>query len=96
MVVASFDKELSKVEWKLKKQAQACHSKEFNLLKTVQDIGGILALTILYEIGNISRFSSVQKFASYCWLVKCEAESAGKFYGTQQGNIIGNAHLINR
>ena len=91
-LVAFFDKQLGEVEWKLKKQAQTCHSKEFNLLKTVPGIGDILALTILCEIGDISRFSSVQKFASYCRLVKCKAESAGKLYGTQ-GNKIGNAHL---
>ncbi|PIP98510.1 MAG: IS110 family transposase, partial [Shewanella sp. CG18_big_fil_WC_8_21_14_2_50_42_11] len=62
------------------------------LLKTVPGIGKILSLTILYEIGDISRFESVQKFASYSRLVKCKAESAGKTYGTN-GNKIGNAHL---
>ena len=51
-----------------------------------------LASTIIYEIGDIHRFESVQNFASYCRLVKCKAESAGKSYGTQ-GNKIGNAHL---
>ena len=55
-------------------------------------IGAILSLTILYEVGNISRFDSVQNFASYSRLVKCKAESAGKSYGTQ-GNKMGNAHL---
>lgn len=54
------------------------------------------ALTIIYEIGDIKRFNSVQKFASYSRLVKCKAESAGKSYGTSGnkiGNKIGNAHL---
>jgi len=51
-----------------------------------------LSLTIIYEIGHIERFESVQNFASYARLVKCKAESAGKSYGTQ-GNKIGNAHL---
>jgi transposase len=51
-----------------------------------------LSLTIIYEIGDIDRFDSVQNFASYSRLVKCKAESAGKSYGTQ-GNKIGNAHL---
>ncbi|ABU70433.1 hypothetical protein M892_05745 [Vibrio campbellii ATCC BAA-1116] len=55
-------------------------------------IGRILALTILYEIGNIERFPSVQNFASYSRLVKCKAESAGKQKGTN-GNKIGNAYL---
>uniref|UniRef100_UPI00130037E4 transposase n=1 Tax=Aliidiomarina celeris TaxID=2249428 RepID=UPI00130037E4 len=37
------------------------------LLKTIPGIGRILALTILYEIGDIQRFESVQKFASYAF-----------------------------
>ncbi len=63
-----------------------------HLLRSIYGIGRILALTIIYEIGDIERFGSVQKFASYARLVKCKAESAGKSYGTQ-GNKIGNAHL---
>ena len=55
-------------------------------------IGRILSLTIIYEIGNINRFETVQNFSSYARLVKCKAESAGKIYGTN-GNKIGNAHL---
>ncbi|WP_460314994.1 transposase, partial [Aliiglaciecola aliphaticivorans] len=66
--------------------------KDYYLLKSIAGVGQILALTILYEIGDIERFESVQKFASYSRLIKCKAESAGKTYGTQ-GNKIGNAHL---
>ena len=33
-LVTFFDKELGKIEWKLKKHAQKFNSKEFNLLKT--------------------------------------------------------------
>ena len=87
-----YNKELAKVEWSIKKHAKQHRSADFNLLKTINGVGDILALTILYEIGDISRFESVQKFASYSRLVKCKAESAGKIYGTQ-GNKIGNAHL---
>ena len=39
-----------------------------------------------------SRFPRVQDFVSYCRLVKCAKESAGKRYGTS-GTKIGNAHL---
>lgn len=87
-----YNKELSKVEWHIKKHAKQHRDRDFNLLKTISGVGDILALTILYEIGDITRFESVQKFASYSRLVKCKAESAGKVYGTQ-GNKIGNAHL---
>ena len=63
-----------------------------HVLKSISGVGRILSLTIIYEIGDIDRFESVQNFASYSRLVKCKAESAGKSYGTQ-GNKIGNAHL---
>ena len=84
--------ELKKVESYIGQQAKQHNPKHLRLLKSISGIGPILSLTIIYEIGNINRFASVQKFASYSRLVKCKAESAGKSYGTQ-GNKIGNAHL---
>jgi transposase len=47
---------------------------------------------LLYEIHNIQRFPRVQDFVSYCRLVKCAKESAGKRYGFS-GTKIGNAYL---
>ncbi len=91
-VLDAYAKELSAVEWFVEQKAKQHKPVHLQLLRGVSGIGQILALTILYEIGNISRFDSVQKFASYSRLVKCKAESAGKIYGTQ-GNKIGNAHL---
>jgi transposase len=64
----------------------------YERLKTIPGIGKVLALTILYEIHDITRFSRVQEFASYGRLVKCQASSAGKVLGTS-GAKIGNAHL---
>jgi len=64
----------------------------YERLKTVPGIGKVLALTILYEIHTIARFTKVQEFASYSRLVKCQASSAGKIKGTS-GAKIGNAHL---
>ena len=84
--------ELSKVEWFILQQAKQHNPLHLKLLKSIHGIGPILALTIIYEIGDIHRFESVQEFASYSRLVKCKAESAGKSYGTQ-GNKIGNANL---
>ena len=52
--------------------ADACHR-----LRSVPGIGKILALTILYEIHDITRFDRVQEFASYARLVKGRHESAG-------------------
>jgi transposase len=62
------------------------------LLQTVPGIGKILSLVLLYEMHDIARFPRVQDFVSYCRLVKCAKESAGKRYGTS-GAKIGNAYL---
>jgi len=45
-----------------------------------------------HEIHDIDRFESVQRFASYARLVKCEKMSAGKRSGSS-GSKIGNVHL---
>lgn len=55
---------------------------EFAPLQTVWGVGKILALTIMYEVGDIARFSRVGNFASYCRLVKSARLSAGKSKGT--------------
>jgi len=62
------------------------------LLKSIPGVGRILALVMLYEIENISRFPRVQDFVSYGRLVKPEKSSNGKSYG-HSGKKIGNAHL---
>ena len=63
-----------------------------HLLQTVPGIGKMLSLVLLYEIHDVNRFPRVQDFVSYCRLVKCARESAGKRYGTS-GAKIGNAPL---
>jgi transposase len=50
------------------------------------------ALTILYEIHDVTRFDRVQEFASYARLVTCGHQSAGKKLGTG-GAKMGNVHL---
>jgi len=55
---------------------------EFAPLLTVWGIGKILALTMMYEVGEISRFKKVGNFASYCRLVKSARLSAGKRKGS--------------
>src|SRR5262249_52707574 len=62
------------------------------LLRTVPGIGAILRLVLLYEIHDIQRFPRVQDVVSYCRLVKCAKEAAGKRSGTS-GAKIGKASL---
>jgi transposase len=42
---------------------------EFDRLKEIPGIGTVLALTILSEIGDITRFQDVRHFSSYCRVV---------------------------
>lgn len=68
------------------------HTKDFAVLQSLRGIGDIIALTILFESGDITRFSSVGQYASYARLVTCPRESAGKLYGAS-GKKIGNPYL---
>jgi len=63
-----------------------------HLLRSIPGIGKTLALVILYEIHDISRFPKIGNFISYARLVKCPHESAGK-RTTGKGAKIGNVHL---
>ncbi len=91
-ILDCYTEQLAKVEWYIGQQAKQHKPVHLHLLRSIHGVGPILSLTIIYEIGHLERFESVQQFASYARLVKCKAESAGKSYGTQ-GNKIGNAHL---
>jgi len=56
-------------------------SKGFKQLLTVPGIGNILAMTIMLEVGDISRFAKVGNFASYCRCVSSQRLSDGKSKG---------------
>jgi len=73
-------------------QARVHDPDNLRRLRSVRGVGKILGLTLLYEIGEIARFPSVQTFSSYARLIKCGKESDGKKTGTS-GAKIGNVHL---
>ena len=65
---------------------------QFEPLLTVDGIGRVLALTIMLETGEISRFAGPGNFASYCRCVESKRISNAKKKG--QGNRkSGNRHL---
>jgi transposase len=51
---------------------------ERDLLRTLPGVGKILSAVMALEIGEIGRFASAQKLASYAGLVPAARESAGK------------------
>lgn len=87
-----YNKLISDLEVYIRSQARAFNRKELSILQSINGIGDIIALTILYEVDDINRFESVQKFSSYCRLVRCSHESAGKKYGAG-GKKMGNGYL---
>ena len=65
---------------------------DFVHLKTAPGIGDILAMTILLETGDISRFKTVGNYASYSRVVPSKYISNGKCKG--KGNVKnGNKYL---
>lgn len=91
-LIGHYDHLLRNMELSILQTAKQHHANTLYLLRTVPGIGEILSLVLLYEIHDIARFPRVQDFVSYCRLVKCAKESAGKRYGTS-GTKIGNAYL---
>jgi transposase len=91
-LIGHYDELLRDVELSILKAAKQRNSNTLYLLRTVPGIGELLSLVLLYEIHDIQRFPRIQDFVSYCRLVKCAKESAGKRYGTA-GTKIGNAYL---
>ena len=91
-LIDHYDELLRKLELELTGMAKVHDADSYFRIRSIPGIGRILGLTILYEIHTIERFPRVQNFASYCRLVKCARESAGKKHGTS-GKKIGNPHL---
>src|ERR687888_1377387 len=87
-----YDRLLTELELCIVNTAKEHNAQVFYRLRSIPGVGKILALVLLYEIHDIHRFPRVQEFVSYCRLVKCAKESAGKRYGTS-GKKIGNAYL---
>jgi len=91
-LIGQLDAHLNDVELYLERTVKIDDPQNFHLLRTIPGVGRILALVLLYEIYDIKRFENVGRFISYCRLVKCAHESAGKKSGSG-GSKIGNAHL---
>src|SRR5919109_3206526 len=91
-LMSHYDSLLRDMELSVLTTAKEHHTHTLYLLRTVPGIGEILSRVLLYEIHDIHRFPRVQDFVSYCRLVKCAKESAGKYYGTS-GAKIGNTYL---
>jgi transposase len=91
-LIGHYDTLLRDLELAIVTTAKQHDANTLYLLQTVPGIGKILRLVLLYEMHDIARFPRVQDFVSYCRLVKCAKDSAGKRDGTS-GTKIGTAYL---
>ena len=91
-LIERYDTLVTDLELTIVREAKRHDGDAFHRLRFVPGIGKGLALTILYEIHDITRFDRVHAFASYARLVKCTHQSAGKKLGTG-GAKMGNVHL---
>jgi transposase len=91
-VIDCLDGQTATLELYLTRTAKVDDVQTYHRLQTIPGVGKVLALVLLYEIHDIKRFAHVGQFLSYCRLVRCEHESAGKVLGCG-GRKIGNAHL---
>jgi transposase len=91
-VIDGLDEQIAALESYLTRTAKVDDVQTYHRLQSIPGVGKVLALVLLYEIHDVRRFASVGQFLSYCRLVRCEHESAGKVLGTG-GRKIGNAHL---
>jgi transposase len=91
-VIDCLDEQIAQLELYLTRTAKVDDVQTYHRLQTIPGVGKVLALVLLYEIHDSKRFASVGQFLSYCRLVLCKHESAGKVLGSG-GQKIGNAHL---
>jgi transposase len=90
--IDAYDAVIRDIEGHLLQSAKAHNATTLALLRTIPGIGKILSLVILYEIHDIRRFPTQQKFCSYARLIRPIKESAGKRVGVGNGKQ-GNAYL---
>jgi len=60
---------------------QAKLEERYRILTTIPGVGPVLASTIQYETGDLSRFATVGNYVSYCRLVKAERNSNQRLKG---------------
>lgn len=92
-MIDALDAQITDLELRIVRCAKSHDSGTFHRLRSIPGVGKVLALTMLYELHVIGRFTRVQDFLSYCRLVNPRKESAGKRSPGPSGKKIGNAHL---
>lgn len=89
-VVERLDEQIALLEEAVRTQTRL--KPPFRALKTVAGVGEVLALTIMLETGDVRRFATPGRYASYCRCVKSERRSNDKRKGPGHRKA-GNRYL---
>lgn len=65
-------KEILDIEAKIRRLAATTYKVEVDILTSIPGVGVITAMTVITEVGDIKRFTTAKKFASYLGLVPGE------------------------
>jgi len=91
-LIREYDRQIDRLERTIMAVSKKDRWRDLHVVMSVPGVGEVLAMTLLYEIGDINRFPTHQDFASYCRLVKGAVESAGIIKGMRGGKM-GNGYL---
>jgi transposase len=91
-IIREYDRQIDRLERVIIRVTKRQRWRDLQVLLSVPGIGNTLAMTILYEIGDINRFPRHQDFCSYARLVRGSVASAGKIQGLR-GAKMGNGYL---
>jgi transposase len=91
-LIDKLDELIGRAELYLERTVKVDDADTYYRLRSIPGVGKILGLVLLYEIHDITRFTSEGQFLSYARLVKPKKTSQGKVTGGGGGKI-GNAHL---
>lgn len=86
-LISDINKKIKDIEAQIDKRIAS--DKDVELLKTIPGVGNFTAFILKSEIDDIARFSSKEKFTSYCGLVPSVHQSGPRSYTgkiTKQGN----------
>lgn len=90
-VIATLNLEIGRIEARLLESVKL--RPDYAWLKTIPGIGEVLAIVIMLETGDVTRFAQVGNFASYARCVDSARYSNGRKKG--EGNTKnGNAYLV--
>ena len=89
-MIRSLNEQIHMLERQISQQMR--FNTAFQMLLTVDGVGPTLGLTIALETGDITRFPTVGRYASYCRCVNSQRLSNGKAKG-QNNTRNGNKYL---